>query len=56
MKHVACGDIIPGCTFTAEAETEERLLEKVAAHVRDAHGLEVTPELVAKVKPKVRDK
>lgn len=56
MKHIACGDIIPGCTFTTEAETEEKLLEKVAAHVKAVHGLDVTPELVQQVKPKIRDK
>jgi predicted small metal-binding protein len=56
MKTIACGDVIAGCSFTAEAETEEKLLEKVAAHVKAAHGLEVTPQLVQQVKPKIRDK
>jgi predicted small metal-binding protein len=50
-KHVACGDVVPGCTFTASAPTEAALLEQVAAHAAHAHGVtEVTPELAAKVR------
>lgn len=56
MKHIACADIMPGCSYTAEAETEEQLLEKVAKHARETHGVqEVTPELVAKVKAKITE-
>jgi predicted small metal-binding protein len=54
MKQIACGDIVPGCNFTAEADTEEKLLDKVAAHAKTAHGLDVTPELVDQVKSKIK--
>jgi predicted small metal-binding protein len=48
---IACNNIVPGCGFTASADTEEELLEKVAAHAAHDHGVaEVTPELVAKVR------
>jgi len=50
-KHVACGDVVPGCAFTASAVTEEELLAQVAEHARHAHGVtEVTPALAAQVK------
>ena len=50
-KTIACNHVVPGCTFTAEAATEDELLKKVAAHAREAHGVtDVTPELVSKVK------
>ena len=50
-KHIACGQIVPDCPFTASAETEEELLKKVVAHAARDHGItEVTPELVAQVK------
>ena len=50
-KHISCAQIMPGCPFTASAATEEELLQKVAVHAADAHGItEVTPELVEKVK------
>jgi predicted small metal-binding protein len=48
---LACNDVVPGCGFTASAETEAELLDKVAAHAAHDHGVtEVTPELAAKVK------
>ena len=28
---IACNDVVPGCGFTASADTEEELVEKVAA-------------------------
>ena len=54
-KRIACGDVVPGCTFTASASTEEELLRKVAAHASHDHGVtEVTPELAAKVKAAIK--
>jgi predicted small metal-binding protein len=55
-KRIACNDVVPGCTFTATAATEEELLKKVVAHASQDHGVtEVTPELAAKVKSAIRD-
>ena len=55
-KRIACNDVVPGCTFTATAATEEELLKKVMAHASQAHGIiELTPELAAKVKSAIRD-
>jgi len=54
-KHIACAEIVPDCSFTASAATEEELLEKVVAHAAHDHGItEVTPELAAKVKAAIR--
>jgi predicted small metal-binding protein len=55
VKHIACAEIVPDCTFTATAATEEELLNKVVAHAAHDHGItEVTPELAAKVKAAIR--
>lgn len=55
MKKIACNDVVPGCTFTASAATEEDLLKKVAAHADHSHGVkEVTPELLSKVKKAIQ--
>ena len=55
QRQIACGDIVPGCLFTASAATEEELLQKVAEHAAHAHGVaEVTPELAARVKAAIR--
>ena len=49
-KHIACGDVVPGCTWTAQARTEEELVTQVVAHAAHEHGVnEVTPELAAAV-------
>jgi predicted small metal-binding protein len=54
-RRIACNDIVPGCAFTATAETEEDLIQKVAAHAAHDHGVtEVTPELAAKVKAAIK--
>lgn len=54
-KHIACGDVVSGCTFTATAPTEEKLLEQVVAHAAHDHGVtELTPELAAKVKAAIK--
>jgi predicted small metal-binding protein len=54
-KRIACSDVVPGCPFTASAETEEDLLRQVAAHAEHSHGIkEVTPDLLGKVKGAIR--
>ena len=54
-KHIACSDVVAGCQFTAQAGTEEQLLEAVKVHAAEDHGVkEVTPELAAKVKAAIR--
>jgi predicted small metal-binding protein len=55
-KRIACNDVVPGCSFTATAATEDELMKKVVAHAAQAHGVtDVTPELASKVKSAIRD-
>jgi predicted small metal-binding protein len=57
MKQFSCGDVVPGCQATFEAEQEGEILAKVAAHAQKAHGMDdVPPEVVAQVKAKIREK
>ena len=54
-KRIVCGAIVPGCEWTATAPTEAALLQKVAAHAAEAHGVkEVTPDLLAQVKAAIK--
>jgi len=54
-KNIACGDVVPGCAFTATAATEEDLIKQVAAHAAHDHGVtEITPELAAKVRAAIK--
>jgi predicted small metal-binding protein len=56
-KHIACGDVVEGCSFTANAATEEELVKQVTAHAAQQHGVkEVTPELAAKVKAAIQNR
>lgn len=55
FKFICCADVVPGCTFTANAPTEEELIQQVAAHASEQHGVsEITPELAAKVQAAIR--
>ena len=54
-KVLKCGDLMPGCNFVAKGDTEADVLKAAAAHAKSAHGLEVTPELAAKVKSAIKD-
>ena len=54
-KRIACAEIVPDCPFTASADTEEELLEKVVTHAAHDHGItEITPELAARVRAAIK--
>jgi predicted small metal-binding protein len=51
MKQFRCGDVVPGCETTIEAESEDEVLAHVAEHAREAHGMdEVPPEVQDRVR------
>jgi predicted small metal-binding protein len=55
MKQFSCGDVVPTCTRTFLAPTDEEILAAVAAHARDDHGLsDIPPELVDQVRRHIR--
>lgn len=54
-KTLACGEIMDGCAATFSAETEDDLLAQAGKHAAEAHGLDVTPELVEVVRGHIRD-
>ena len=54
MKSFSCGAVVPGCTATFKAQTDEGILEQVARHAQEDHGLtEVPAELVAQVRSNI---
>ena len=56
-KYIACAEIVPDCTFTASAATDEELLKKVVAHAAHDHGItEVTPDLEASVRAAIKSR
>jgi predicted small metal-binding protein len=46
MKQFACGAVVPGCTATFEAEDQDQILEQVAVHAREDHGMDEVPDAV----------
>ncbi len=55
-KVIYCNEIrpTPDCNHVIRGETEEEVLQKAGEHAKD-HGLEPSPELMAKLKASIRD-
>jgi predicted small metal-binding protein len=53
VKEFRCGEIVPGCETVFQAESDKEILEQVAVHARDEHGMDVVPPEVA---DEVRDR
>ncbi len=55
-KSISCADTGANCSWSTTAESEEDLMKKVAQHAKEEHeGMEVTPELVAKIKSHIKE-
>ncbi len=56
MKVVRCRDVGFDCEGVVQAETEEEVLQQVAAHAKAVHDIEtVPPEMVEKVRQVMHD-
>ena len=55
-KSISCSDAGKDCGWSATAETEEELMNKVAEHAKIDHkDMEITPEVVAKIKSIIKE-
>jgi predicted small metal-binding protein len=55
-KSLSCADTGADCSWSITAETEEELMKKVAEHAKNEHeGMDVTPELIAKIKSHIKE-
>jgi len=55
-KSISCADAGKDCGWSATAETEEELMNKVAEHAKADHkDMEITPEVVAKIKSLIKE-
>jgi predicted small metal-binding protein len=43
MKEFNCGEVVPGCEAVLTGDSDEEILEKVAVHARDEHGMDEVP-------------
>jgi predicted small metal-binding protein len=56
MKEFRCGTLVPGCEWRIEGESEREILEEVAVHAREAHGMhEVPPEVADTVRASITE-
>jgi predicted small metal-binding protein len=57
MKEFKCGAIVPGCNTVFEGESESDILDQIADHARDEHGMhEVPPEVIDSVRANITDR
>jgi predicted small metal-binding protein len=46
----------PGrCSFRATGETDVEVVERAAAHAKNDHGAEITPDLVERMRAAIRE-
>ncbi len=54
MKEFSCGAVVPGCSARFEGESDDEVLQQVAVHARDVHGMdEVPPDVVQEVRRRI---
>ncbi len=54
-QSLSCGDVVPGCAATFEADTEDELMQQVVKHAADEHNItEITPEIGEAVKGAIK--
>ena len=55
MKAVHCRDLGFDCDGVVRASTDEAVLQGVAEHAREAHDVEVTPEIAEQARAAIRE-
>lgn len=54
-KKFACGDVVNGCGWSATANDEQELFQKIAEHAKHDHGMsEIPNDLIEKVRSKIK--
>jgi predicted small metal-binding protein len=57
MKEFRCGELIPGCEAKFDGETDEQILQQIATHAREDHGMdEVPPEVVDRIRASISER
>ncbi len=57
MKEFRCGELVPGCGAAFHSESEHEILQQVATHARDDHGMyEVPPEIVDTIRDSISER
>jgi len=54
MKTLLCRDVGFDCEKEIRAESEEEVMRQVAAHAKNDHNVDVTPEIANQVRSLIR--
>jgi predicted small metal-binding protein len=55
VKELKCRDAGFDCDAVVHGETEDDVMAQAGPHARDAHGVEVTPEMAGQIRTLVHD-
>jgi predicted small metal-binding protein len=55
MKRILCGDLVPGCNFKAQAESEAEVLRVLSEHVRSVHDIDFNPGFLERARERIQD-
>ncbi len=53
MKRILCGELVPGCAYKAQAGTDAEVLTVELEHVRQVHGIAVTPGFLERARGRI---
>ncbi len=55
-KKFACGDVVDGCGWSATADDEGGLFEKISEHAKNEHNMtDIPDDIIQKVKSKIQE-
>ncbi len=55
MKELACRDAGFDCDAVVRGDTDDDVLAQAGPHAKEAHGVDVTPEMVGQVRALIRN-
>lgn len=55
MKQLKCRDAGFDCDAVVEGQSNDEVMSQVGPHAKEAHGVDVTPEMAEQVSTKIRD-
>jgi predicted small metal-binding protein len=55
MKVLHCSDAGFDCKAVVRGNTDDEILQQAAVHAKEAHGVDVTPEMAAQIKTLIKE-
>jgi len=56
-KTLACGDVVAGCNAVLTGKDDNEVMQKAAAHAKQAHNMaSIPPDVAARVRAAIKEK